>query len=105
MQYIETKRCECCGSTAAMINASGKLGCVNCYNTFKTQLLQTLQNLHPACVHTGKIPKSAPIEVKNSAQIQSLKAELMQAIEREDFELAVTLRDRIKKLSRQHTQD
>lgn len=98
MQFSDIKRCEVCGSTAININKYGKLGCANCYEVFKDELIETLKNLHPEILHKGKVPKSAPVNIKNDVQVQSLKEQLEQAIKLENFELAVTLRDEIKKL-------
>ncbi len=98
MQYTQIKQCGFCGSTAATINSTGKLGCANCYLVFYDELLQTLKNLHPQTIHSGKIPKSAPAIIKNNAVVQTLKQELKEAIEREDFEKAAVIRDKIKEI-------
>ena len=101
------KRCEKCGSAWRDIVREGKVGCANCYRVFYDQLLPSLQRIHGKIRHTGKISGSAqahpPVREKSAQElreekIESLKKEMQQAVEAQEFEQAAKLRDEIKAL-------
>ena len=104
--------CDTCGSTLNDIKRSGKVGCADCYDTFFSELMPTIRNVHGNTEHKGKRPviEYTVNEEDNSASakdsdgvsedkektLRSLRDELKQAIEKEDFERAAQLRDEIK---------
>ncbi len=92
-----TLRCEKCGSTFGDIVRSGKIGCSDCYSTFYDKLLPSLERIHGRTHHEGKIPNSLNIGVKKN-EIETLKEELQSAVEKQDYEKAAELRDKIKEL-------
>ncbi len=100
----ESTRCECCGATLDMIRRSGRVGCGNCYKTFEKELASALRRIHGRTVHVGKRPgaltaESAQPEQKSGlSQAEKLKAELKEAIAREEYEKAAELRDEIRRL-------
>lgn len=77
---------------------TGKLGCTNCYKLFKENLAPILRRLHGNAEHTGKVPAKISGCIKNSNEIEKLKNELTDAIDREEYEKAAQLRDRIRGL-------
>ncbi len=94
-------RCSECGSTYGDITNTGKVGCAKCYEAFYNELLPSIKRIHGNTTHCGKVPVSADnIEVKSEKtpedEVKALKAELQKAIEEQNFELAATLRDKIK---------
>lgn len=101
--------CDTCGSTLNDIKRSGKVGCADCYDTFYTELLPIIRNIHGNTEHLGKRPvieytvneeepkPDASVD-SNESKVKSLRAELKQAIEKENFERAAQLRDEIKGL-------
>lgn len=94
-----TVRCEKCGSTFNDIVNSGKIGCADCYGTFYDKLLPSLQRIHGKTRHEGKIPKAVKVDGRPSENIVgSLEKELREAVERQDFEKAAIIRDKIKAL-------
>ncbi len=93
-----TVRCEKCGSTFNDIIESGKIGCAECYKTFYDKLLPSLQRIHGKTKHEGKIPNRVSVENINENKLESLEAELKEAIETQNFEKAAKLRDEIKEL-------
>ena len=102
--------CDTCGSTLNDIKRTGKVGCADCYDTFFSELMQTIRSIHGNTEHKGKRPgvieytvnkedkKSDGSAVSGEDQLQSLRDELKQAIEEENFERAAQLRDEIKSL-------
>ena len=94
-----TIRCEKCGNTFNDIVNSGKIGCADCYTTFYDKLLPSLHRIHGKTRHEGKNPTIIKAEVTNSAnQIEGLEEQLRIAIERQNFEKAAQLRDKINEL-------
>ena len=52
--------------------------------------------MHGKTRHIGKVPGKASQSVKTGYEIDKLRAELKDAISREDYETAASLRDKIK---------
>jgi len=91
-------KCPECGQTYAQFARAGRLGCGTCYTAFQERLDPLVRRIHGAPAHTGKIPRRALGAVRLRREIVSLKRELQEAVEREDFERAARLRDRIREL-------
>lgn len=92
-------RCPCCGAAFSDIAESGRVGCSECYKTFYDQLLPYLKRVHGSTKHAGKIPNRAPLIVRPAEEtIDSLRMKLNELIREENFEEAVIVRDKIKKL-------
>lgn len=91
-----SKICEKCGSSYRDFKRIGKFGCGSCFETFGEEIDSLLVGIHGHKTHRGKIPKNADVKIYRAKEIQSLEKELLKAVEREDFEEAVILRDKIK---------
>ncbi len=93
-------RCSLCGKSFNDIAESGRVGCAECYITFYDKLLPTLRKVHGKATHQGKVPlNQTEAKSQTNVDIDSLKQELKNAVEREDYELAAKLRDHILFLS------
>ncbi|HZE93308.1 MAG TPA: UvrB/UvrC motif-containing protein [Gemmatimonadales bacterium] len=97
-------RCPACGSTLRDFRDSGRLGCDQCYVSFDAHLRDLLRRLHGSSQHVGE-RYAAPGEGGGGSdasdprsRLLDLKAQLRQAVEGENFELAAELRDRIRVL-------
>ena len=97
-------RCPACGSTLRDFRDSGRLGCDQCYVSFDAHLRDLLRRLHGSSQHVGE-RYAAPGEGDGGSdasdprsRLLDLKAQLRQAVEGENFELAAELRDRIRVL-------
>jgi protein-arginine kinase activator protein McsA len=93
--------CPACGLTFADFRASGRLGCHQDYEHFKKQLLPLLEKIHGATQHTGKIPLRLGQRVEKQKVLTALRKDLNAAIQREEYERAAELRDKIKVLEGQ----
>lgn len=95
-------RCPECGSTYGDITNTGKVGCAKCYEAFYSELLPSIKRIHGSASHCGKVPlRAETLEVEVNTvekELSNLKAKLQSAIEEQNFELAATLRDRIKEM-------
>lgn len=91
-------KCDTCGMTYAQFGKIGRFGCSQCYRQFAERLDPLLKRVHGNTVHVGKVPKRAGGKVRTKREIERLKKEMRGRIEREDFESAARLRDRIREL-------
>ena len=55
-------------------------------------------NIHGATEHKGKRPNRAAVSSESAHELIRLRREMKEAVEREEYELASQLRDRIKSL-------
>ncbi len=99
------QRCPMCGSTFSSISKSGKVGCAKCYEVFYDRLLPSIKRIHGNTVHTGKraaIGSNSAAESQTAetavSELDSLKEQLKNAIDKQEFEQAAELRDKIKNL-------
>ena len=91
--------CKHCGLTYDDFRKFGRLGCSECYEAFKSHLSTLLKKIHGSNSHLGKTPLKIPKDQKKAMMdVHSLKAQLMKAIQMEDFEKAAELRDKIRGL-------
>jgi len=86
-------RCSVCGFTLGDLKKNARLGCSACYDVFAATLEGMLKNMHKGVHHTGKSPA-----LNCAKQADDLKRQLAEAIAAEQYELAATLRDKIKAL-------
>ncbi|MEW6727459.1 MAG: UvrB/UvrC motif-containing protein [Bacillota bacterium] len=91
-------RCPRCGLTAGELGQTGLFGCSGCYREFEPQLGTLLRRVHGALRHTGKVPGRGQKKSRVLRDIEQLKAELQDAIAREEYEKAAVFRDRIREL-------
>src|ERR1051325_9964263 len=89
-------KCPHCGFTQADFKKAGRLGCAECYNTFAEGLESLLKTMHKGVHHVGKVPGEMRESRDLKEKLKHLQKKLDQAVAREDFELAATLRDEIK---------
>jgi protein arginine kinase activator len=90
--------CPKCGFTQNDFKKSGRLGCPVCYETFRQGLEPLLRNMHRGTSHKGKIPARHQDAKELRNRLDSLESELKKAIDKEDYEGAASLRDRIREL-------
>ena len=95
----ESEPCPFCGTTAPEFRKSGRLGCSQCYSHFEPQLRKLLRRVHGSTQHAGKLYLNEGSEVGDRlARLSSMRRRLQHAIDKEDFESAAELRDRIHEL-------
>lgn len=97
-EMLKTK-CPNCGITYMEFKSGGRLGCASDYVVFKKALMPLLQKLHQADQHVGKVPSQIGHEVVKESEVLQLKRELDRAVQREDYERAAQIRDRIRELT------
>ncbi len=97
--------CEKCGMTYDEFKERGSFGCAACYQSFGKVLAKNIKNIQGSDIHVGKRPngvveKSEPEPEKGVklSEVEKLSMQLNQAVECEEYELAASLRDRIREL-------
>ena len=89
-------RCSLCNMTKSEFLRTGKPGCARCYQVFEGSMKPLLKKIHSTTTHTGKVMGITGNAPEN--KIDLLKAQLKEAIEKEEYEKAARLRDEIKEM-------
>ncbi len=93
------KKCASCGMTYSEIAHTGRVGCPECYKTFRQELSSFIQSVHGTTSHTGSVPSRHRAKKARDEELKRLRAELQDAIAKEDYERAATLRDEVRRLN------
>jgi protein arginine kinase activator len=98
-------QCDKCGLTYSEFLHVGRFGCDRCYDSFEKVLEQSIRNIQGSDTHTGKKPKDFESKmdkiIKEMPEIDKLAIRLQEAIEKEEFEEAAKLRDKIRDMKRE----
>ena len=91
--------CPRCGCTFRQFRKTGRLGCAHCYSTFEQEMSTLLRKIHGSNEHVGITQEEAigPLS-EEEAHLLTLRRQLRQAVEREEYERAAELRDAITQL-------
>jgi protein arginine kinase activator len=107
-ETIPAVTCNNCGTSYDEFVQKGRFGCSKCYHNFNSQLGKTLKGIQGAEMHTGKRPKGFVTAgsdriFKGISESEKLSLMLQEAIEKEEFEEAARLRDLIKQMKKEET--
>lgn len=115
--------CPTCGTTYEEFVKDSQFGCPDCYSVFDPLISENIKHLQGSERHVGKHPgkpayesglekeaddggkKEAECRISKEEQIRLLQARLKDAIRREEFEDAAALRDQIKRLKEETSQN
>jgi protein arginine kinase activator len=92
------RECEICGIKFVDFRNTGRLGCPHDYQAFKEELTPLLENIHGEVKHVGKVPRRLPQARQTQSELAQLRKQLLQAVNKEHYEEAARLRDRIRQL-------
>lgn len=96
-------KCPSCGMTYPDFKKIGRFGCSECYNAFRKYLPSLLKRIHGSSRYVGNIPeKKKATEVD---ELEKLRQKLQEAIEKEEFEEAAKIRDKIRALEAKRKQN
>ena len=93
-------KCTNCGLSYKDFKRIGRLGCGECYSSFRKYLLPLLKKIHGSTQHVGRSPYRAGAKGKTKLSLTELRMRLHWAIEKEEFEEAARLRDKIRELEK-----
>jgi protein arginine kinase activator len=97
--HADSARCTFCSTTLREFRSSGRLGCMHCYGTFEQSLRELLRKIHGNSRHSGRrYEPPAPTLLEGASTLLELRERLRRAVETEQFELAASIRDKIKGL-------
>lgn len=103
--FHDTTRCNKCGSSFEDIVNSGKVGCENCYKIFYEKMIPSIERMHGNTKHVGKVSLNAGSKAKIASEIEKKKLLLKEAIDKQEFEQAAKIRDQIKKMKEESSND
>jgi protein arginine kinase activator len=92
------RECDLCGIKFVDFRNTGRLGCPHDYEVFRDELLQLLENIHGETRHVGKVPRRLPQSKQTQAELMQLRKQLLMAVNKEAYEEAASLRDKIRRL-------
>jgi protein arginine kinase activator len=98
-------KCPNCGLSYVDFKKIGRLGCGECYIAFKKYLAPLLKRIHGSSQHVGKAPAKSAKGLKKEIDIQDMRNKLQRAIEQEQFEEAARIRDTIKELEKNASEE
>jgi len=90
--------CGSCGMTLSEFQSGGRFGCADCYGSFRDRIMPLIEKIHDASQHVGKMPQRTDRDVAREKSLRQLQAELKRAVDREEYEEAARIRDRIREL-------
>lgn len=90
--------CGVCGTTLEQVTESGRLGCAACYDVFAVQVEQAMAAARDSLVYQGKLPRHMPQNVDGPREVVRLRRMLTELVDRERFEEAAGVRDRLAEL-------
>ncbi len=93
--------CPHCSTSLETASSSGHVGCPECYTVFSELIIPSSACAESA--HGARMPSSRRERFGRLRSIAELKAQIKLAVESENYELAATLRDKIRKLETSHT--
>ncbi|MHC4820284.1 MAG: UvrB/UvrC motif-containing protein [Planctomycetota bacterium] len=102
----ETPSCPSCGMTYADFRARGRLGCGRDYEVFEGELMPLLERIHQGgSQHVGKSPDADETRSEAERELIELRRGLADAVQREQYEEAARLRDRIQAVEEEIRQE
>lgn len=97
--------CDNCGMTYQKFTEHGLFGCEECFDAFNEKLDSLFKRIHGNLRHTGKRPISFQEKLETKSEINKLKAEMQTAVEKENFEKAAEIRDKIHAIKENMEED
>jgi len=99
-QELSDLSCPQCDLKWADFRRHGLLGCPNDYLAFDTPLRRLIQQAQEGAErHLGRAPRRTARELSEQSKLLRLRRDLQQALQQENYEAAVRLRDEIAELT------
>ena len=89
-------KCPFCSTSLSAVERTGGVGCPECYGVFGELIFP--QTLTVETATGARMPRRKKASIDRRRTVASLKMKIKLAIEAENYELAATIRDEIKKL-------
>ena len=98
LKELDGKECPICGISFYEFRQAGRLGCPHDYVFFGEELEPLLLNVHNGSEHVGKHPKRGVCDTEAQTELIRLRREMKEAVQKENYEHAQELRDRIRSI-------
>lgn len=95
---ISHKVCSLCGSDENNFIKDGKVSCPVCYETFADELYSPIKRIHGNVSHIGRAPMKLKRQNDKKHKLDELKKQLNDAVQKEEYENAAIIRDKIREL-------
>ena len=92
----EAAVCPSCSTSLVSLVAGGIAGCPECYTVFSDLLYPTA--LTPENARGARMPSSRRESIERIRSISELRSKIKLAVESENYELAASLRDEVRRL-------
>jgi protein arginine kinase activator len=89
--------CPRCGLDFEEFRKTGRFGCAGCYEAFREWIRPLFVRIHGSEAYRGPAPEGIPVSGAED-ELSLLKKQLKDAVDAERYEMAATLRDRIRVL-------
>jgi len=97
--------CKKCGMTLREFKEKGLLGCSECYENFSSTVYPVINRVQGKIEHVGKIPKKCGKDIIEKKRMDTLKQELQKSIALEEYEKAAEIRDKIRKINNEGSEE
>lgn len=104
-QIVQIEECPNCGTRLSDIQENEKVGCPECYSVFRTAIDEILNEYTEKTVHNGRYPEKLKAYKAILIDKEVLKRKLKEAVQKEEYEHAAKLRDRIFELEKNPEQE
>lgn len=94
----ELDTCKTCGTKVSEMKDDGQVGCPDCYNYFRSSIASAISYNGAYIYHKGKLPSKLKAYKTILIDKESLKRELEEAVNNEEYESAVIIRDKLTNL-------
>lgn len=95
----KTSVCRGCGTTLEEALETREVGCPECYDCFGSRLFPAL--FTSSARYSARMPSARRTRLERERKLNELRVELRRAVDSECFELAATIRDKIRELEKQ----
>ncbi|MBQ8468640.1 MAG: UvrB/UvrC motif-containing protein [Clostridia bacterium] len=96
--FSEELACPNCKTRLSDLLETGYVGCAKCYEVFSKELADMIYDFHKSAKHVGKRPEKLVSKAKIQKEIEQLEEQKRDALEREDFLLAQSIKEKISQL-------
>ena len=98
-ERVEDVVCPVCKTSLRQFKISGKLGCANCYETFRSEVKNIVAQIAKNSTHKQElIQKPKTSKQTKTSKMETLRAEMAQAVKEERYEDAAKIKRQIQKL-------
>lgn len=91
-------QCPNCGMNYLEFQSKGRFGCAEDYQVFSKLVEPLMEKIHGATEHVGKSPAPAGAGESRQMRLLTLRKNLKDSIEHENYEEAAEIRDQIRKI-------